>query len=103
MLKRSHSGIGKVSSICLHSILREFHIMEHAFQLLGKLIARFHFQFTEHSTLCIIRHRTPEEKSFGEMAFVITLKHIFVSEESEDRYGLVQHHIDFGLGFLWRQ
>ena len=66
-------------SICIHSLRRQTHIVEHALQLLSKLGATFYLQFRKHATFCVVRYRTAEQKPLREMALVIAFEDISVS------------------------
>jgi hypothetical protein len=40
------------------------------------------------------------KQSLSEMAFVVALEDVFLSDISEDGDGFVQYNIDFDVGFL---
>lgn len=79
---------------------RHAHVVEHAFQLLRKLITTLELELGEHSSFCIIGNRTIVEESFGEMRFVISFEDVLLRNEPKDSDSLVQNDIDFVIGFL---
>lgn len=50
----SHRSVNYVVTIRLHSIGGYPHIVEHALEFLGELVAAFDFQFSEHASFRVI-------------------------------------------------
>lgn len=75
--------------------------MEHAFQLLGELIATLHLELRQHAPLSIVRNRPAQKKTFSQMAFVIPFEDVLFCDVAENSDRLVKYNVHLGVGFLW--
>lgn len=91
---------GEMSSVCLHSLARYLHVVEHTLQLLSELETTLDLELCKHTALCIVRNRATKEESLGEVAFVVTLENVFLGDVSEDGDRFFKDSLDFNIGFL---
>ena len=76
---------------------RDFDVLKHHFQLLGKLEATFFLELKYQSSLSIFIVVAVFKKTLGKAVFVEALKDVFVEQVSEDVYDLVKEVVELQL------
>lgn len=70
-------------------ILRQLHILEHAFQFASESTAALLFQFAEHGLLCVHRRRLPHQQPLGQVLLVERFEHVLAMYEPEQHHDFV--------------
>ena len=96
----AYRSVFEVLSKTLHGIGRNLHVVEHPLQLLRELVTTFDFELCQHATLRIIRNRSAEKQTLGEVILIITLERVLFGNVSENRDRLIQDRVDLDICFL---
>ena len=87
--------------VSIHHIRRNLHVCEHALQFLREVEATFNLELGKHSSFGIIGDGSIVQKTLCKMGFVVSLKRILFSDETEYRDGFVECIINFLITFLY--
>mmetsp|Transcript_61771 Transcript_61771/g.166639 ORF Transcript_61771/g.166639 Transcript_61771/m.166639 type:complete len:568 (-) Transcript_61771:269-1972(-) len=94
LLGGPRGAAGGGALVLLHQVLGELHVLEHALQLGGVLMAALALQFGDHTLLCLVADAAPRQQAPGEVLLVEVFKHVLVLQEAEDGHHLFQVGVD---------